>query len=228
MTLYPILLNLEGEPCIIVGGGEVARRKIEHLLEAGARVSVIARRAHPVIRRWARERRISLLKTDYRPEHLDDNPRLLFACTDDRRTNRRIIADARKRGIDVNCVDDPRSGDFHVPSMVRRGSLLLTVSTGGESPTLSRVICHRLEQQFAPAWGDFTNLLGKLRRRWKTRGESGLTQERTRAIIDSDSFEVLQSEGEPAARRRIERLLRKARTKPARERNPPRPRARKA
>lgn len=209
MVLYPILLNLEGALCLIVGGGEVARRKINHLLEAGARVRVIAPRVVPQIRAWAREGKLEIVASTYHLRDLDSEARLVFACTDDPDTNKRIAADADTRGIHANCADDPESGGFHVPSMVRRGSLLLTVSTGGKSPALSREICHRLEQQFGPAWGEFTDLLGKLRERWKSRGEAPQIHERMLEIIASDAFEVMQSEGTDAARRHIAALLRR-------------------
>jgi precorrin-2 dehydrogenase / sirohydrochlorin ferrochelatase len=215
MILYPILLNLEGELCTIVGGGHVARRKIEHLLEAGARVRVVSPRPHAEILRWARAGSITLERRVYDEEAIDPESRLVFACTDNAAVNRRVLARAKAMKIPANCVDDPASGDFHVPSMVRRGSLLLTVSTGGKAPGLSREICHRLQQQFGPAWGDFTDLLGRLRLSWKRGGESARIHGRLLEIIASDTFEVMQQRGAPAAARHARRLIqeREARTK---------------
>ena len=226
MILYPILLNLQGETCVIVGGGEVARRKIEHLLEAGADVVVIAPKAHRAIGRWARQGKIALRRRRYEPECLADDPKLVFACTDDPETNRAILADAKERKIYANSVDDPTGGDFHVPSMVRRSSFLLTASTGGKAPALAREICHRLEQQFGPAWGDFTDMLGSLRAGWKKRGEERLTHRRMLEILASDAFEVMQSSGEGAARRRVRELVTRAaanRTPPATKTKPKAP-----
>lgn len=208
MILYPILLNLRGERCLIIGGGEVARRKVEHLLEAGARVRVIAPRAGADFARWKKEGRIEWVRAAYRADMLEEEARLVFACTNDAAANRKIAEDARARKISVNCADDPARGDFHVPSMVRRGDFLMTVSTGGQAPALAREICHRLEQQFGPAWADFTGLLGDLRRKWKTRGESARIHSRMLEILASDTFEVMQSQGMKAARHRVARLLR--------------------
>lgn len=209
MILYPILLNLEGQLCTIVGGGNVARRKIEHLLEAGARIRVVSPRPVAAIARWARQGAVTLARRPFAPEEIDADSRLVFACTDDVAVNRRVLARARELNIPANCVDDPRSGDFHVPSMVRRGSLLLTVSTGGEAPGLSREICHRLQQQFGPAWGDFTDLLGRLRTSWKRRGESPLIHERMLELIASDTFEVMQQRGPAAATRHAQGIIRR-------------------
>ena len=93
--------------------------------------------------------------------------------------------------------------------MVRRDNLLLTVSTGGSAPALAREICHRLEQQFGPAWGDFARLLGVFRRRWKRRGESDRIHARMREIIGSDVFEIMHSRGSEAASRKIRRIVRR-------------------
>jgi precorrin-2 dehydrogenase / sirohydrochlorin ferrochelatase len=208
MILYPILLNLEGELCTIVGGGNVARRKIEHLLEAGARVRVVSPKPHAAIVRWARAGAITLIRRAYDADSIDPASRLVFACTDDGIVNRRVVARAKALKIPANRADDPASGDFHVPSMVRRASLLLTVSTGGQAPALSREICHRLEQQFGPAWGDFTELLGRLRTGWKRRGEASRIHGRMLELIASDTFEVMQLRGARAAERHARQLIR--------------------
>lgn len=207
MILYPILLNLQGRLCTIVGGGHVARRKIEHLLEAGARIHVISPRPGAAILRWAKEEALTLHRGAFDPARLDRRSRLVFACTDDPVVNRQVLACAEELGILANCVDDPESGDFHVPSMVRRQNLLLTVSTGGLAPGLSREICHRLQQQFGPAWGDFTELLGRLRMDWKRHGESGRIHQRMLELIASDTFEVMQQRGVAAAARHARRLI---------------------
>lgn len=207
MILYPILLNLEGQLCTIVGGGNVAGRKIEHLLEAGAKVHVISPRPSATLTRWAKTGALTLYRAAFTPDRIDPRSRLVFACTDDPAVNRRVLARAAELGIPSNCVDDPGAGDFHVPSMVRRQSLLLTVSTGGMAPGLSREICHRLQQQFGPAWGDFTELLGRLRMGWKRRGESERIHQRMLELIASDTFEVMQQRGAPAAARHARRLI---------------------
>jgi precorrin-2 dehydrogenase/sirohydrochlorin ferrochelatase len=207
MILYPVLLNLRGARCLIVGGGEVARRKIEHLLEAGARVSVVAPKLHPEITGWAKRGKVSVKKSEYSPRFVGENTRLIFACTNREEINRRVADDARARGIPCNRADDPKASDFHVPSMVRRGDLLLTVSTGGAAPMLARQICHGLEQTFGPSWGEFTALLGEIRREWLEQGLSGELHDRMNAVLRSDALQILESRGLKAARRRIDRLF---------------------
>lgn len=209
MTLYPVLLNLDGARCVIVGGGRVARRKVEHLLGAGARVCVVAPRFDAALRRLAARGKIDLVRSAWKGEFLRPDDRLVFACTDDPEVNRGVAVEARRLNVPVNCTDDAEGGDFHIPSMVRRDDLLLTVSTGGAAPALAREICHRLEQQFGPAWGDFARLLGDFRRRWKRRGESERIHARMREIIGSDVFEIMQSRGAEAAGRKIRRIVRR-------------------
>jgi len=214
MILYPILLDLKGELCVIVGGGDVARRKVEHLLEAGARVRVVAPQACTAIRKSAKAGDLELRRRKYDCDQLDGGARLVFGCTDDARVNAAVVADARERKIPANRIDSPAGGDFHVPSMVRRESLLLTVSTGGKAPALSRELCHRLEQQFGPAWGSFTNVLGRLREGWKKKGENAKIHGRMLEIIGSDTFEVLQSAGDQAATKHARGIVRRLEAEP--------------
>lgn len=211
MILYPTLLDLRGKLCVIVGGGEVARRKIEHLLEAGAHVRVVAPKIHRTIRDWAKDgQAVELVARTYSADSLDGRPRLVFACTDDPAVNGSVAEDAGELGIDVNRADDPKGSAFHVPSMVRREDLLLTVSTGGQAPALAREVCHRLEQQFGPAWGEFVELLGQLRQGWQAKGENAQIHARMLEIISSDTFEVMQLEGKRAARKHALSLVRKS------------------
>lgn len=159
---YPIQLNLEAQTCLVVGGGAVAARKVAGLLEAGARVRVVSPRLAPELQARAEAGEIEARWAAYAPEHLNGVV-LAFAATEDRSVNAQVAADAGARGIPVNVADSPEESGFLVPSVVRRGALCLSVSTGGNSPMLAARLCDELEARFGPEYGDFVELLGQMR-----------------------------------------------------------------
>ena len=127
--LYPIFLDLAGKPVLVAGAGKVALRKARGLLEAGARVTVVAPRWEPEFEQLpVRLRKRAIRASDLR------GARLVFTATDDRAVNHTIGREARRRGIPVNVADAAEECDFLVPARVRRGSLQIAISTSGESP----------------------------------------------------------------------------------------------
>jgi precorrin-2 dehydrogenase len=129
---YPILLDLTGVPVLVVGGGRVALRKIEGLLEAGADVSVIALEVIEAIRAQP----VRVVTRRYESTDLD-GVRLAITATDDRAVNASVAAEATRRGIWVNSADDPANCGFTLPAVARHGAVTVAVSTGGASPALA-------------------------------------------------------------------------------------------
>ena len=159
---YPVELDLRGRPCLVVGGGAVAQRKVQGLLAAGAAVTVVAPECLPmpdgvtvVLRRFADEDLAGVA--------------LAVAASDDREVNARVARVARERDTWVNVVDDPSAGTVIMPAVARRGDLRIAVSTGGASPALAARLRERLESEFGPEYGDLVALLGELRREWEPR-----------------------------------------------------------
>jgi siroheme synthase-like protein len=126
---YPIFLDLEGKPVVVVGGGKVGLRKAKGLVEAGARVTVVAPHQDAEFDALPVER----IGREYRGADLD-GMELAFAATDERRVNHQIAEDAKHRGIPVNVADDPGECDFIVPARIARGAVQVAVSTGGTDP----------------------------------------------------------------------------------------------
>ncbi|MBP6964437.1 MAG: bifunctional precorrin-2 dehydrogenase/sirohydrochlorin ferrochelatase [Armatimonadetes bacterium] len=194
MPYYPINLNLSGRTCAVIGGGAVAERKTESLLEYGASVRVVSPDLTPRLAGLKSEGRIEHVESEYRPEHLD-GAFLVIGATDDREVNRRISEDARARGIPVNIVDDPELCTFFVPASVRRGDLVISVSTSGSSPSLARTIREELEARYGPEYGRLADLLGSLRDEVKERYAS--MEERAAAyerILRSEALRLLAEE----------------------------------
>jgi precorrin-2 dehydrogenase/sirohydrochlorin ferrochelatase len=146
MKLYPIFLNITNRKVVIIGGGEVALRKIRDLLKAGARISAISPVFHQEIIRLSKEQgdNLKLIKREYREGDLSDTS-LAFSATDDPEINRMVFDEAEKRNIFINSADDPPHCSFIVPSSSQRGDLILALSTGGASPAMSARLRRELE-----------------------------------------------------------------------------------
>ncbi|MGQ9920128.1 MAG: precorrin-2 dehydrogenase/sirohydrochlorin ferrochelatase family protein [Desulfobacca sp.] len=162
MKIYPILLNIEGKPCLVVGGGGVGERKVQDLLAAGGKVTVISREATPLLQRQAVQGLITLQQGDFRPEHLEGMV-LVIAATNDQEVNEAVSAAAQARGLPVNVVDQPALCSFIVPATIRRGDLVVAIGTGGRSPALAKQLRQELEQRFGPEYGPYLELLGAIR-----------------------------------------------------------------
>lgn len=143
----------------MVGGGEVAYRKALGLKEVGAEVVVIAPEFYKEFRS---ERGVTLLRQKYSGECLA-GAFLVIAATDDKEVNQKVWEDAQRHGLLVNVVDQPGLCNFIVPSVVNRGELQISISTGGASPALAKRIRQELEDLFGPEYSELIQLLSKLR-----------------------------------------------------------------
>jgi len=159
---YPINLKLEDRPCVVIGGGNVALRKVRSLLACGGRVKVISPELCPGLRSLAGEGEVQWLRRGYRAGDLE-GAFLVIAATDDEEMNARVASEAKERGVLLNVVDDPERCGFIVPATVQRGDLVITVSTSGKSPMLARKIREELERRFGPEYGPYVDFLGRVR-----------------------------------------------------------------
>ncbi len=162
MRYFPVNLDLRDKPVVVIGGGEVAARKIETLLEAGARVRVVAPELHPDLDHAARRRRLVLCRRGYREGDLK-GAFAAIAATDGRALNLRIRREAIRQRCLLNIVDRPEFCDFVFPSRINRGEFMVTISTGGASPALAKKIRQDLEKRFGEEYGRFVALLAKIR-----------------------------------------------------------------
>ncbi|MBR6712765.1 MAG: bifunctional precorrin-2 dehydrogenase/sirohydrochlorin ferrochelatase [Selenomonadaceae bacterium] len=162
MRLYPINLDIDGKACVVIGGGEVALRKIRGLLAAGARVKVIAPEVCAEVEELAQRGEITLTRENFSEDMLGDEL-ILIAATDNPEVNRRA---AQAKNILVNMVEGA-GGNFNVPSTIRRGELLLTISTGANSPAFSKFIRQMLEAELDENFGAGLEIISRWRRELK-------------------------------------------------------------
>lgn len=177
---YPAVLRIAGRLCVVIGGGEIARRKVQGLLAAGARVRVIAPHLHPELQEN------TAIESICRPFLVDDlaGAFLVFAATNDREVNAGVAAAARQHGALVNSVDDPAGSDFHLPAILQRGALTVAVSSGGGSPAFAAQLRDHLAAELGPEWQSFCAIASALRQKRLTGGGASAYN---RAVI-SDLF----------------------------------------
>ncbi len=181
---YPVMLDLAGRPCLVVGGGSVAERKMDGLLAADARVTVVSPSLTPALLTLAAEARLH-----WRPrEYLAGDAAgfaLVMVAASDASVSEAIAAECRTRGVWINCADDPARCDFILPAVFRRGALTVAVSTGGVSPTMARLVREELEARLPDDLALLTDVMGDVRRSLRE-GGIALDAERWWQALDGE------------------------------------------
>ncbi|MBN1827745.1 MAG: bifunctional precorrin-2 dehydrogenase/sirohydrochlorin ferrochelatase [Deltaproteobacteria bacterium] len=170
MKYYPAFLDIRGRRCVVVGGGDVAERKVSALLDCGADVIVVGPLRSKGLATLKAGGRIGHVDDEYRPDHLE-GAFIVFGATGSPEVNNRVARDSRERGILVNIVDDPERCGFIVPAVLNRGSLTIAVSTAGKSPALARRIREEMEGQFGGEYAVLVEIMGLLRKTVLAHGE---------------------------------------------------------
>jgi siroheme synthase-like protein len=181
MGYYPVFLEMKGRPCVVVGGGAVAERKVEGLLAAGARVTVVSPELTTSLAALKGEGRLQHVARQYRDGDLEGYE-LAVVATDDGSVNAGVAREGRERGVWVNAVDDPPNCDFILPSVIRRGDVVIAVSTGGASPALARRLREELEAFLEEENAPLAELLQDVRQELRARGIAVDTETWQRAI----------------------------------------------
>lgn len=208
MKTYPVcLIGIERRRTLVIGGGNVAARKVAGLLRAGARVTVISPTLTSELKALADARRIAVIGRTYREGDLV-GAYLVIAATDDPVVNRTVWQAAEQRGCLVNVVDDPAHSNFITPAVVHREDLTIAISTGGTSPALARRLRERLESLIGPEYEELAVLLAELRPELGRRySEEKARQEAAFRLVDSDVLDIIKERGLDEARVRAWELL---------------------
>lgn len=195
---YPVLLDLRGRACAVIGGGAVAEGKVRGLLQAEAQVTVVSPAVTAALAGWARAGRLLHVARVYAPGDLDDQA-LAFVAVDDAAVTAAVVAEGRRRGVWVNAADDPARCGFILPSVLRRGPLTVSVSTGGASPALARAIREDLEARFTDDYAALLDLVAEVRQ--ELRAESpGVPATAWRQALDPELRRLLAGGQRDAAK----------------------------
>lgn len=166
---YPIMMNLSGRRCLVVGGGAVAERKVKSLLQAGAHVTIVSAEFTEGLMEMENHADVVLYRQPFDSSIMIDGSSdfvpytLVVAATNDAKVNAYVHELASRQGKPVNVVDQPQLSSFIVPSVVRRGKLVIAVSTGGASPSAARKIAQELDNAYGEEYETYLDFLSDLR-----------------------------------------------------------------
>ena len=193
ISYYPVFLDLNGRRCVVIGGGNVALRKVKPLLDSGALVEVISPRLCSGLKQLENDKKINVIGRKFQPGDLT-GAFIAIAATANLQTNAAVAAEGLEKSVMVNVVDDPARCDFILPSYCRRGGIILAVSTSGMSPALARKIMSRLEKEFGPEYGTLATITQKVRARLK-REKIKINSSRWQQALDIDRLTDLIRSG---------------------------------
>ncbi|HEY8487316.1 MAG TPA: bifunctional precorrin-2 dehydrogenase/sirohydrochlorin ferrochelatase [Limnochordales bacterium] len=207
-TFYPVLLQLAGRPCVVIGGGPVAEAKVAALLRSQACVTVVAPELTPALAQWAAQGQLRWVPREYLPGDLS-GAFLAIAATDDPRTNERIWQEAEQRRVLLNAVDDVSHCHFIAPAVHRQGDITVAVSTNGQSPALAVLVRDRIASLIGPEYGELASILGEMRAEVNRRLPDPESRKALwQAVLAAGALELVR-EGRPDdLRRRIRELAR--------------------
>lgn len=197
MSYYPAFLDLKGKKAVVVGGGRIAERKVFSLIRSGAEITVVSPSLTRRLSRAEFDNRIRHVSRDYRKGDLRDSF-LVIAATDDPATNRKVANDAPAL---VNVVDVPSQCNFIAPSVVRRGQLIIAVSTSASSPAFSRTIRKELEKIYGGEFSGYLRFVAKMRS--KAFSEIGNKSDRMKflkGLASEKTLRILREKGLASAR----------------------------
>ncbi|KUJ96976.1 MAG: Siroheme synthase [Desulfonauticus sp. 38_4375] len=160
--LFPLCLDLSQKKCLLVGIGEVGQRKLSTLLKFKPLQVKIIDPMRPLPKKFSHLDNIQFYARPFSPEDLE-GMHLVFACTDNKELNQKIASLAKSKNILVNSATNPQDGDFSLPALWQQDSLLLAISTQGQSPALARLIKEELDKCLGREYALLAGLMGKLR-----------------------------------------------------------------
>ena len=176
MIVYPVNLNIKDKKCIVVGGGNVAERKVKSLLRANAAVNVISPNLTPTLQDLVMKKKVNYIARNYQAGDIK-GCFLVICATDNKEINKTVAEEADALGLLFNVIDDSKESNFTVPAVIKRADLILTVSTNGKSPAVSRQIKEELSQMYGDEYGSFLKLIAKYRQELKYRVKNSKERE---------------------------------------------------
>jgi len=206
-SYYPILIKLDDRLCLVVGGGQVAGRKTSSLVKAGASVRIVSPEISEDIKTLVKTGKVEWIKEKFEPRRLD-GAFLVIAATDNEQVNQTVCNEAIARSILVNVVDRPDLCTFIVPSVTRRGDLIVAVSTSGKSPAVAKMLRKKLESEFGEEWAVFLNIMGEARSRTINSVEDKKQREKIfNRLAGSDMLERIKRGDIKGARSLVEEIV---------------------
>lgn len=198
---YPVMLDVAGRRCLVVGGGAVAAGKVDGLLQAGADVTVVAPEVDAAIERLG----VRVERRAYVAGEVAGY-RLAVTATDDPAVNRQVYEEGDAAGVWVNSADDPANCSFTLPAVIREGPITVAVGTGGRSPALATWLRDRLAEEVGPEHVMLLELLAERREALRSKGiaTEGLSWQQA---LESGMLDLVRAGRIAEARERLEACL---------------------
>ena len=210
MPYYPIFLDLNHQNVVVVGGGEVAERKIKSLLIYGCTIYISSPHLTPHLQQLVAIKKIHHIPDESLDTYMDD-AFMVIAATDDAEVNSKIASQAKKHGLLINAVDQPKDCNFIMPSIVKRGNLQIAISTAGKSPALAKKIRKNLESSFPPEYDSLTKLLGIIRAKLLSQDQpSSKNKIIFQQLVDSNLLEMITHKNWDGMRATLQSILGKS------------------
>jgi precorrin-2 dehydrogenase / sirohydrochlorin ferrochelatase len=196
---YPIYMQLNEQPCVVIGGGKIAEGKVDGLLAANAKVKIISPELTPHLHDLVKQNHIEYTARHYQMGDLT-GAFMVICATDQTEINHQVWQEASANGQLVNVVDDTPRCNFIAPAILRKGDLNIAISTGGKAPALAVRLKERLQKEIGPQYERFLELSGKLREPLARHIPDFETRKKLwYELVDSDILELLSQDNEPAA-----------------------------
>lgn len=176
MIVYPVNLNIKDKKCIVVGGGNVAERKVKSLLRANAAVNVISPNLTPTLQDLVMKKKVNYIARNYQAGDIK-GCFLVICATDSKEINKIVAEEADNLGLLFNVIDDSKESNFTVPAVINRNDLIITVSTNGKSPAVAKQIKEELSQMYGEEYGYFLKIIAKYRQELKSNAKSSKDRE---------------------------------------------------
>ena len=204
---YPLFIELRNKPVLVVGGGQVAERKVDSLLQAEAAVTVVAPSLTSQLKKWEADGSIQTKLRRFEETDLE-NALLVISATDETETQERVATLARARGILINTVDEPRLCDFIVPAVIRHGDVIVAISTSGKSPALAAALRTKVETVVTRDAARAANLLGTIRSEVHARfADAARRKEVFERIVQSGILDWISDYDDAAALQKVYSII---------------------
>src|SRR5262245_52911468 len=204
---YPVFIDLADRLVLVVGGGSVAERKVESLLDAGASVTVVSPELTPRLVELGAQGQVKLRVRAFEESDLD-GALLAISATDDPEVQKRVVAAAASRNVLVNTVDQPALCDFIVPAVVRRGDVIVAISTSGKSPALAAALRAKIESVLPEDVARTAKILGSIRSEIQERFTDGAQRKQVfEKILDSGITEWIGGCDDATAMDRLRQMM---------------------
>ena len=208
-TFYPILINLQRFPCLVIGGGQVAFRKIQSLLLYDVKITILSPKICKPLKALIKKNKIDVIPKPYSKEYIK-NYKIIFSATNKHEVNEQVFSDCKTDNKLLNVVDVPELCDFILPAVVQRGDLTISVSSQGRAPFFAKEMKNKIDHLFPSYYEDIIDLAGNFRSiilKNKKLNSPKIKEKAFTKFFMTDWTKVLKNEGKKKAKENMQNII---------------------